>query len=142
MTSKWRIDRVFSDTRIEKRGQVFTRVVLLVDLYSVITLIYALSTDNPPPLFRLPWNHRLALKPTSFRRLQVSVVVSPLQYSKIPIRDRTGKSFSLVCVSLTPWFMREKSLEHWAGIFPTTSLMQIWRLGLFLFLNYSLSSCL
>ena len=35
MVSKWRIDGVFSDMRIEKNGRVFTRVGLLVDLYSV-----------------------------------------------------------------------------------------------------------
>ena len=35
IVSKWRIDGVFSDMRIEKSGRVFTRVGLLVDLYSV-----------------------------------------------------------------------------------------------------------
>ena len=35
IVSKWRIDGVFSDMRIEKSGRVFRRVGLLVDLYSV-----------------------------------------------------------------------------------------------------------
>ena len=35
MASIWRIDGVFSDMRIEKKGQVFRRVGLLVNLYSV-----------------------------------------------------------------------------------------------------------
>ena len=36
IVSKWRIDGVFSDMRIEKSGRVFSgRVGLLVDLYSV-----------------------------------------------------------------------------------------------------------
>ena len=35
MVSKWRIDGVFSDMRIEKSGRVFIRVGILVDLYSV-----------------------------------------------------------------------------------------------------------
>ena len=35
IVSKWRIDGVFSDMRIEKSGRVFRRVGILVDLYSV-----------------------------------------------------------------------------------------------------------
>ena len=35
MASKWRIDGVFWTCALKKRGQVFTRVGLLVDLYSV-----------------------------------------------------------------------------------------------------------
>ena len=35
MASKWGIDGVFSDMRIEEMGTSFTRVGLLVNLYSV-----------------------------------------------------------------------------------------------------------
>ena len=41
MASKWRIDGVFSDMRIEKKGgQVLTRVGLLVRLYSVAVVAF------------------------------------------------------------------------------------------------------
>ena len=36
MASKWHIDGVFWTCALKKRGQVFTRVGFLVDLYSVI----------------------------------------------------------------------------------------------------------
>ena len=38
MASIWRIDGVFSDMRFEEMGTSFSRVGLLVNLYSVIKL--------------------------------------------------------------------------------------------------------
>ena len=38
MASKWRVDGVFSDMRIEKKRQVLTRVGLMVNLHSVAKL--------------------------------------------------------------------------------------------------------
>ena len=39
VASKWRIDGLFWTWALKKRGQVFTRVGLLVDLYSVVGLL-------------------------------------------------------------------------------------------------------
>ena len=48
MASKWRIDGVFWTCALKKRGQVFMRVGLLVDLYSVIEPTTSESADQRP----------------------------------------------------------------------------------------------
>ena len=73
MASKWRIDGVFWTCALKKRGQVFTRVGLLFDLYSVTRS--SVSSEGPPSVKE----KRRCFRPTKFNYVvQRSCIVCPI----------------------------------------------------------------